>query len=122
MVTQQKPRNVVPKTGAATAFTQLTAAHALPAQPRRERVPGEVKGVNDGDTIRCTDSRRVRLLQIDASEKDQRPMDPVARTALLRLAPPGAVVQLETDVRRQESVWPHPRLYQAGAGRRADGQ
>lgn len=61
-----------------------------------------MKLVNDGDTFRCTDGRRVRLLQVDAPEKDQAPFGAAARAALVRLAPPGARVELEYDTRRQD--------------------
>ena len=72
------------------------------AQPRSECIACVVHTVNDGDTLRCADGRRVRLLQIDAPERDLKPLGPAARASLLRLAPPGITVQLETDVRRQD--------------------
>lgn len=61
-----------------------------------------MKSVTDGDTMRCEDGRRVRLLQIDAPEKNQRPLGAAARAALLGLAPVGSTVRLETDKRRQD--------------------
>ncbi len=84
----------------AALFLLLAAAIAAPAQTRQ--IPCVVKVVTDGDTIRCADDRRVRLLQVDAPERDQRPTGPAARLALLRLAPPGTAVQLETDRRRTD--------------------
>lgn len=60
-----------------------------------------VERITDGDTLRCADGRRVRLLGIDAPERDQRPHGDAARRALARLAPEGTRVTLETGrVRR----------------------
>jgi micrococcal nuclease len=49
--------------------------------------------------MRCRDGRRIRLLQIDAPERDQRPFGPEARNALARLAPPGTALGVELDRR-----------------------
>lgn len=84
------------------ALLFLLPAAATGARAQERQIPCVVKAVSDGDTIRCEDDRRVRLLQIDAPEMDQRPTGPAARQALLRLAPPGARVQLETDRRRTD--------------------
>jgi micrococcal nuclease len=61
-----------------------------------------VKSVHDGDTVRCADDRRLRLLLIDAPELDQRPFGERARTALRALLPVGTPVRFETDVERQD--------------------
>ena len=53
--------------------------------------------VTDGDTVRCADGRRVRLLSIDAPEMQQVPWGAESRDQLLRLVQPGTVVQLELD-------------------------
>jgi len=58
--------------------------------------------VVDGDTIRCADGTRVRLLQIDAPEMDQGPFGRAAGAFLEALTPPGRVVRLETDVERRD--------------------
>ncbi len=61
------------------------AAVPLPgtaAQPRSGRSDCVVKLVKDGDTFRCSDGRRVRLLQVDAPAKDQTPFDAAALAAL----------------------------------------
>ena len=98
-----------------SAFFSLFLCAALPlqrgaAQSRGGAAPApqslatacRVKSITDGDTLRCQDGRRVRLLQIDAPEKDQRPVGAAARSALLALAPVGSSVRLETDTRRQD--------------------
>ncbi len=54
--------------------------------------------VVDGDTIRLTDGRRIRLVQIDAPEvSDNECYADEATEALERLAPPGTRVTLEAD-------------------------
>lgn len=58
---------------------------------------GTVGHVSDGDTLRLTDGRRVRIVQIDAPELETDCYGQPARRALLRLAPPGARVTLEHD-------------------------
>ena len=58
----------------------------------------KVSRVSDGDTFRCTDGRRVRLIGIDSPESRQQPFATTARAALLKLLPLGAVVRLEPDV------------------------
>ena len=58
----------------------------------------KVGRVSDGDTFRCTDGRRVRLIGIDSPESQQQPFATSARGALLKLLPLGAVVRLEPDV------------------------
>jgi micrococcal nuclease len=53
--------------------------------------------VNDGDTLRTTSGRRVRLVQIDAPELHGDCYGKAARAALRRLAPRGARVTLVRD-------------------------
>lgn len=60
---------------------------------------GIVAYVNDGDTLRLTDGRKVRLLQIDAPELHGDCYGKAALTALERLAPEGTRVTLERDPR-----------------------
>jgi endonuclease YncB( thermonuclease family) len=55
-----------------------------------------VASVTDGDTLRLTNGQRVRLLQIDAPESGEC-YGKQSRAALLRLAPVGSTVVLETD-------------------------
>jgi micrococcal nuclease len=96
-----------------------TAAPACAAQqPAVE--PGQscvVYRIADGDSFRCDDGRRVRLIGIDSPESQQQPFGPSARTALLRLLPPGTLVRLEPDVRFNDQygrslayVWLGPTL------------
>jgi endonuclease YncB( thermonuclease family) len=57
-----------------------------------------VASVYDGDTLTLGDGRRIRLVQIDTPELGGGECySRAARTALLRLAPPGAGVVLEAD-------------------------
>ena len=55
--------------------------------------------VSDGDTFRCRDGRRVRLIGIDSPEQRQGQYGSRARDALLKFLPPGTPVRLESDVR-----------------------
>jgi micrococcal nuclease len=57
-----------------------------------------VRTVSDGDSFRCADGRRVRLIGVDSPESQQRPYGDQARQALLELLTAGAAVRLETDV------------------------
>ena len=73
-----------------------------------------VAKVSDGDSIRCRDGARVRLIGIDAPELDQDPFGPRSRAAL---EPGGTVVTLEFDVQPRDQygrllayVWRNGRL------------
>lgn len=59
--------------------------------------PATVGYVSDGDTLRLTDGRRVRIVQIDAPELETDCYGQAARRALLRLTPSGTRVTLERD-------------------------
>lgn len=61
-----------------------------------------VERVTDGDTIRCADGRRVRLLGIDAPEMSQRPFGQASRRALQRLTPEGSRVTLDVGRTRTD--------------------
>jgi endonuclease YncB( thermonuclease family) len=64
-----------------------------------EQAPTEVvSSVTDGDTLRLTNGKRVRLLQIDSPERGECYYDE-ARAALLALAPIGSTLVLEIDPR-----------------------
>jgi micrococcal nuclease len=56
-----------------------------------------IQRISDGDSFRCTDGRRVRLIGIDSPELGQGPFGPQAREALLTLLPLGTTVRLEMD-------------------------
>jgi micrococcal nuclease len=57
-----------------------------------------VAEVVDGDTFRCGDGRKVRLIGVDTPEKAQGEVGRLARQALLRYLPLGRVIRLERDV------------------------
>jgi micrococcal nuclease len=76
-----------------------------------------VERITDGDTFRCRDGRRVRLIGIDTPELGQGDAGRQARAALRRLLPPGSAVRLEQDVaprdrygRELAHVWAGSRL------------
>jgi micrococcal nuclease len=86
----------------AGAFLALVLA--APAEPldAQHRPPTEltcvVGRIADGDSFRCQDGLRVRLIGIDSPESAQAPYGAAARDALRRLLKPGITVRLETDV------------------------
>jgi micrococcal nuclease len=71
------------------------AARQQDAQAQDSCIVGTVA---DGDSFRCRDGRRVRLIGIDSPESQQRPFGDQARQALLDLLTAGVAVRLETDV------------------------
>jgi len=58
---------------------------------------GRVASIADGDTLRLTDGRRIRLVQIDAPEPGSECFGNAAERELAELAPPGSEVELERD-------------------------
>lgn len=56
-----------------------------------------VEWVSDGDTLRLENGRKVRLLQIDAPEKEADCYGRDATRALIGLAPKGTKITLEAD-------------------------
>jgi micrococcal nuclease len=84
-------------------LTALLAAGSLSGRRLQPAVgpsvPCEVAEVVDGDTLRCRDGRKVRLIGIDSPERAQGSEGVLARRALLRLLPLGRAVRLERDVR-----------------------
>lgn len=69
---------------------------------RRPREACVVAAVSDGDSIRCTDQGRVRLLLLDAPEMDQVPFGTRSRDALRQRLTRGDTVWLEFDVQRRD--------------------
>jgi micrococcal nuclease len=71
--------------------------------PRRVQIPQQssltctVKKLADGDSVTCTDGRKVRLLLIDTPEMQQKPWGLMAKRQLEALAGPGTVLRLELD-------------------------
>lgn len=80
----------------------LLVAHSLACAPSRKfAVPDPdcvVGQVADGDSFRCQDGRRVRLIGIDSPERSQGALGARARDALAGLLPLGVPVRLEYDV------------------------
>jgi micrococcal nuclease len=74
---------------------ESTSAPTALASPAGESAT--VAYVNDGDTLRTTSGRRVRLLQIDAPELHGDCFGKAALASLRRLAPKGARVTLVRD-------------------------
>ena len=66
------------------------------------RVPCMVAAVSDGDSFRCRDIPRVRLLLLDAPEMGQQPFGVRSRDALRARMPRGDTVWLEFDVQRED--------------------
>lgn len=60
----------------------------------------DIRSVSDGDSLRCTDGRRIRLLLLDAPEMSQTPFGTRSRDALRARLPRGATIWLEYDVQR----------------------
>lgn len=86
-----------------------TEAVSKPANRDAERAPGAstrvrcvVAAVSDGDSFRCRDIQRVRLLLLDASEMDQGAFGVRSRDALRARMPRGDTVWLEFDVQRED--------------------
>jgi micrococcal nuclease len=71
------------------------APSGLPGQQTSVCVVGHIV---DGDSFRCRDGRKVRLIGIDSPEQRQRPHGAQAQAALLRMAPPGTALRLESDI------------------------
>lgn len=64
--------------------------------------PCRVTEIVDGDTIRCGELGRVRLLLIDTPERDQEPWGARARSALEALLEVGTEARLEMDVQPRD--------------------
>jgi micrococcal nuclease len=80
------------------ALVAAPLACAAQQQEPRGRHGCVIRRVSDGDSFRCEDGRRVRLIGIDSPESQQHPYGDQARQALLALLTAPAAVRLETDV------------------------
>jgi len=80
------------------ALTADSLACASSQRPAEQEADCIVRLVVDGDTFRCRDGRRVRLIGVDSPEQRQDPYGANAAQALLRMLPVGAGVRLERDV------------------------
>jgi endonuclease YncB( thermonuclease family) len=80
---------------AGASLCALAAAYSSGATPSQGAI---VASVYDGDTLTLTSGERVRLVQIDTPELGSGECySRAARTALLRLAPIGSRITLESD-------------------------
>ena len=66
-----------------------------------------VSHVSDGDSFRCRNGWRVRLIGIDAPESQQRPFGARSREGLHRMMPIGTRVRLERDVSLRDRYGRH---------------
>jgi micrococcal nuclease len=80
------------------ALALLGAGGSPGPVPSRQDDRCAVARVLDGDTFRCGDGRKIRLIGVDTPEQAQGEAGRLARQALLRYLPPGRVVRLERDV------------------------
>lgn len=85
-------RRVVVRVGAVLVALSASTATA------GEEPACVVARVSDGDSLRCADGRKLRLLLVDAPELRQAPFGARAADELRRLAPTGTVLRLESDV------------------------
>jgi micrococcal nuclease len=83
-----------------------SAATSRPAPPMPEppggTIPCTIARVVDGDTVECAGGTRVRLLLIDAPERDQGPYGATATRALRALVPVGTRAALELDIQQRD--------------------
>jgi len=80
-----------------------SAASAVPVAPELASLRVcMIVAIVDGDTIDCADGERVRLLLIDAPERDQAPYGPMAALALESILPVGTPARLEFDVQERD--------------------
>jgi micrococcal nuclease len=81
---------------AALSLTGCKPADTEPAD-NSTRTTAAVAWISDGDTLRLTNGRKVRLLQIDAPERESDCYGHEATRVLTELAPKGTRVTLEAD-------------------------
>lgn len=97
--------SAAPDRSAATAASSPPAALPAPVDDAPRTAPREpcvIAAVSDGDSFRCRDQRRVRLLLLDAPEMDQAPFGVRARDALRDRLRRGDTAWLEYDVQRED--------------------
>ena len=83
--------------GLALCVALVTGCAAEDAIVASEGEAGRVARIADGDTLRLTDGRRIRLVQIDAPEPRSECFGNQAARSLVELAPPGSEIELERD-------------------------
>ena len=84
------------------ALALVGSASLACAQDSTSTATCVVQRVIDGDTLVCERDQRLRLLLIDTPEMSQAPFGRDARAALLELAPVGARLRVELDVRHRD--------------------
>lgn len=96
--------NVRRAIGASWLLLQLLALWCPQALAAQRRLDCVVSHITDGDTFwaRCPDDIKVRLLLIDAPERDQFPFGRQAKAAIEKLLPVKSRVTLEFDVQRTD--------------------
>jgi micrococcal nuclease len=83
---------------AASVLLALTSSACAAQQGEQRPTASCIVGrIADGDTFRCADGRRVRLIGIDSPETQQQPFGVQAKDALQKLLPAGEAVRLESD-------------------------
>lgn len=84
---------------ACVAALSLTGCEPADTEPANSsaRTTATVAWVSDGDTLRLTNGRKVRLLQIDAPERESDCYGHEATRVLAKLASQGTKVTLESD-------------------------
>ena len=88
--------------GVLPAAEEAAAPDAGSRAPSADPATCVVQTVSDGDTLRCDDGTRIRLLGIDAPETAQAPHGPDAARALREMSPRGSVLRVETDVQPRD--------------------
>jgi micrococcal nuclease len=79
-------------------FSLLVPSCSAQQLPAGEPSGCTISRISDGDSFRCADGRRVRLIGVDSPESQQQPFGQKARAALLKLLPVGSTPRLEHDV------------------------
>lgn len=92
-------RRTLPTAVTLVASALLASGCGSPQEPSATCV---VSKVTDGDTLRCFDGRRMRLLLIDAPEIAQTPYGDEARVQLQSLAGPLDTLTVEYDIDRKD--------------------
>lgn len=80
------------------AFFAILRDPAAPQYPTGALEHCLVVRISDGDGVECQSQGTIRLIGVDAPERDQEPFGTAAHAALLSLAPVGTELQLESDV------------------------